>query len=247
MNKIFKLLIIISLFTIFLPFVKNYPAGQGKKFPINIANKEILIKVYQNTDFKIYSFLNHTKKIKLLAQGNCLFKVNLKDPNNVQTFNINSSSIKTLQNNSGSEYLKTISFTALSQDSSLEQSFVFIIPKKLSNSILYKASLSNESNKPIEISEYESFNTSLDAKNFGADSSYKFWSFQGGSYPERYDWIFPLTPAYSRENYQGMNAPDYGGGIPVVDLWTKEQGLAFASIDVSPQLISLPVRVEHSG
>ena len=247
MDKIFKLIIVISLFTIFLPYVKNYPAGQEKKFPINIANKEILIKIYQNTDFKIYSFLNHTKKIKLLAKGSCLFKVNLKNTNNVQKFEIISSSIKTIQNNSGSEYLKTISFTALSQDSSLKQSFIFIIPKKLSNSIIYKASLRNESNKPVEISEYESLNSVLDAKNFGADSSYKFWSFQGGSYPERYDWIFPLTPDYSRENYQGMNAPDYGGGIPVVDLWTKEQGLAFASIDITPQLISLPVKVEHSG
>ena len=247
MKKFFKLLIIISLFTLLFPFVKIFAGRQEKKFPINIANKEILIKIYQNTDFKVYSFLNHTKNTKLLAKGSCLFKVNLKNTNNVQKFNINSSSIKTLHNNSDSEYLKTISFTALSQDSSLKQSFIFIIPKKLSNTIIYKASLKNESNKPIEISDYDSFNTTLDAKNFGADSSYKFWSFQGGSYPERYDWIFPLTPGYNRENYQGMNAPDYGGGIPVVDLWTKEQGLAFASIDIKPQLISLPVKVQNSG
>ncbi|MBP1654352.1 MAG: alpha-galactosidase, partial [Bacteroidetes bacterium] len=48
----------------------------------------------------------------------------------------------------------------------------------------------------------------------GEDS---LWSFQGGSYSTRPDWIFPIGPGYSRRNYQGMNAPDYGGGIPLVD------------------------------
>lgn len=245
MKRSFKLLLNICLFAMLLPLVTTFANYQENKFPINIANKEILIKIYQNTEFKLYSIESKTNKTKLIAKGSYLFIIKLKNSDNFQKFKIITSSIKTLHKNSSAE--QSISFSAISQSSNLRQSFVFIIPKGLSNVIICKASLKNESLKPIDISNYSSFSTSFDAKNFGADSSYKFWSFQGGSYPERYDWIFPLTPTYSRENYQGMNAPDYGGGIPVVDLWTKEQGVAFASIDIKPQLISLPVKVERTG
>ena len=73
------------------------------------------------------------------------------------------------------------------------------------------------------------------------------WSFQGGSYSSRPDWIFPVGPGYGRRNYQGMNAPDYGGGIPVVDLWTRDAGAAIASVAVRPEPIALPVAVDGRG
>ena len=217
------------------------------KFPIFVSNKEIAVKIYENTGFEIYSLPGKSFKQNLLAEGAALSLVGFNNSNSVQKFKIAGTSLKINFQKSIYGYSKTVSFIAISQNSILSQKFTFIIPNNLSNVIICKASLKNESLKPVDVSFYESFNTVLDAKLFGADSSYKFWSFQGGSYPERYDWIFPVTKNYFRENYQGMNAPDYGGGIPVVDLWTKEQGLAFASIDTKPQLISLPVKVENSG
>ncbi len=217
-----------------------------KIFPIIISNKEVLIKVYDNMKFKIYALSDKSSKQTILAHGSLLSVFDLKNSFRSYKFKINEASLKINSGSSVYGNCKVISFDALSHDSILLQSISFIIPTSLSNVIIFKAKVKNESLKPVDISYYKSFNTMLDAKQFGADSSYKFWSFQGGSYPERYDWIFPLTPNYFRENYQGMNAPDYGGGIPVVDLWTKEQGLAFASIDIKPQLISLPIKVENS-
>ncbi len=41
-----------------------------------------------------------------------------------------------------------------------------------------------------------------------------FWSFQSGSYESRPDWVLPLKPGFYQENYMGMNASDYGGGLP---------------------------------
>jgi alpha-galactosidase len=38
-----------------------------------------------------------------------------------------------------------------------------------------------------------------------------------------------------------------GGGLPLVDLWNKDGGLAIAHIDVKPQLVSLPVEVAADG
>ncbi len=68
-----------------------------------------------------------------------------------------------------------------------------------------------------------------------------FWSYQSGSYEERYDWVVPLRPGFYRRNYMGMNASDYGGGTPVVDVWRRDIGLAIGHVDLFPRLVSLPV------
>jgi alpha-galactosidase len=73
------------------------------------------------------------------------------------------------------------------------------------------------------------------------------WSFQGASYEERPDWIFPLASGFSRENFMGMNAPDYGGGIPLVDFWSRGRGIALASASSEPRQIALPVRTDSVG
>ena len=121
----------------------------------------------------------------------------------------------------------------------------FLIPKEFPNTVVSLLSVKNISKENIKLDGYSTGNFSLDARDFSADSAYKFWSFQGGSYEQRYDWIFPLTPDFERDNYQGMNADDYGGGMPVVDLWTKHQGITFASLSTIPQLIYLPVKADE--
>jgi alpha-galactosidase len=68
-----------------------------------------------------------------------------------------------------------------------------------------------------------------------------FWSYQSGSYEKRPDWVLPLRPGFRQDNYLGMNASDYGGGTPVVDVWRKDAGLAVGHVDPGPRLISLPV------
>jgi hypothetical protein len=39
-------------------------------------------------------------------------------------------------------------------------------------------------------------------------------------------WVVPLKPGFRQENFLGMNATDYGGGTPVVDVWRRDAGLA---------------------
>lgn len=68
-----------------------------------------------------------------------------------------------------------------------------------------------------------------------------FWSFQTGTYPSRPDWVLPVGKDFKQQNYLGMNASDYGGGTPVVDLWRPDAGLAVGHVDLKPELISLPV------
>jgi len=68
-----------------------------------------------------------------------------------------------------------------------------------------------------------------------------FWSYQSGSYESRPDWVLPLRKGFTQDNYQGMNASDYGGGTPVVDVWRPDVGIAVGHLETSPRLVSLPV------
>jgi alpha-galactosidase len=68
-----------------------------------------------------------------------------------------------------------------------------------------------------------------------------FWSYQSGSYESRPDWVLPLKVGFKQDNYQGMNASDYGGGTPIVDVWRREVGIGVGHIELSPKLVSLPV------
>ncbi len=74
-----------------------------------------------------------------------------------------------------------------------------------------------------------------------------FWSYQPGSYSKRPDWVLPLRAGFQQENYLGMNATDYGGGTPVVDVWRKDAGLAAGHLEMVPRLVSLPVEVGKDG
>ena len=73
-----------------------------------------------------------------------------------------------------------------------------------------------------------------------------FWSYQSGSYEKRPNWILPLRPGFRQQNYLGMNASDYGGGTPVVDVWSKDFGLAVGHVEPMPRIISLPIAVPDS-
>jgi alpha-galactosidase len=68
-----------------------------------------------------------------------------------------------------------------------------------------------------------------------------FWSYQSGSYEDRRDWVLPLQAGFKQENFMGMNATDYGGGTPVVDVWCKDMGIGVGVVEKTLKLVSLPV------
>jgi len=74
-----------------------------------------------------------------------------------------------------------------------------------------------------------------------------FWSYQSGSYEKRPNWVLPLHARFRQENYQGMNASDYGGGTPIVDVWRRDVGIAVGHVEPRPKLVSLPVSMPDSA
>ena len=74
-----------------------------------------------------------------------------------------------------------------------------------------------------------------------------FWSYQSGSYEKRPNWILPLHPNFQQDNYQGMNASDYGGGTPIVDVWRRDVGMAVGHVETRPKQVSLPVSMPDAA
>jgi alpha-galactosidase len=70
-----------------------------------------------------------------------------------------------------------------------------------------------------------------------------FWSFQASSTEKRKSWVLPVDTGFYQKNYLGMNDPDYGGGIPVLDLWRKDGGIAIGHTSLQPEAVSLPVNM----
>ena len=67
------------------------------------------------------------------------------------------------------------------------------------------------------------------------------WTFQPSSTSERKDWAFPVENGFSQRNYLGMNNSDYGGGIPMVCLWTKDRSISVGLAEPTIKLVSMPV------
>jgi alpha-galactosidase len=74
-----------------------------------------------------------------------------------------------------------------------------------------------------------------------------FWSYQTGSYEKRPNWVLPLRTNFRQENYQGMNASDYGGGTPILDVWRRDVGMAVGHVEPRPKLVSLPVSMPNAA
>lgn len=75
----------------------------------------------------------------------------------------------------------------------------------------------------------------------------QFWSYCGSTYEDRRDWVQPVTARFSQDNFLGMTASDYGGGIPIADVWRRDCGLAVGHLETRPRLLSLPVRRTAGG
>jgi alpha-galactosidase len=104
----------------------------------------------------------------------------------------------------------------------------------------------NESAVPIVLRSWTNNAYAFDAPAGSREPV--FWSYQTGAYEARPDWVLPLKKGAAQENFQGMNASDYGGGTPVLDVWRRDVGVAVGHLAIVPKLVSLPVtRAKKTG
>jgi alpha-galactosidase len=80
-----------------------------------------------------------------------------------------------------------------------------------------------------------------------AGGALDYWSFSGASYEDRRDWVQRVRGGFGQRNFMGMNASDYGGGTPVVDVWRRDYGLAVGHVETVPKLLALPLTTTAAG
>lgn len=123
----------------------------------------------------------------------------------------------------------------------IQKQVTVTIYKNYPTTAFYKVAYKNIGTDKVTVNKW--VNNSYRIKSDNKESP-SFWSYQGASYEDRRDWVLPLTAGFEQKNYMGMNASDYGGGTPIIDIWRKDVGIAVGHVETTPKLVNLPVRMK---
>ncbi len=132
---------------------------------------------------------------------------------------------------------------ANTQETNIDKLLTIKIYNNFPGWAFYKVQYINTGGKDIIVSKWVNHSYKIESKKDTPD----FWSFQASSTEARKSWILPVKPGFFQKNYLGMNDPDYGGGIPVLDIWRKDAGIAIGHTALKPKRISLPVKMDSTA
>lgn len=124
----------------------------------------------------------------------------------------------------------------------IEKTLKLRVYDEFASTVFIKTQYKNTGKDSLKITGYVGSRYTI--KSNEKSETAPFWAFQGASYEERPDWIMPLENGYFRKNFLGMNSSDYGGGIPLTDIWRKDIGMTVGHCELTPKLVSLPVEVK---
>ncbi len=137
------------------------------------------------------------------------------------------------------------------QDLSLQKTTTILFPKDFNNSAIFETSYRNLGNQKIRIDTVYSQRVALKSNESLAveKGKYNLVSFQGGVNEWGSDYaVIGLEPGFSQDNSQGMHPTAkgeiIGGGMPFIDVWGKNMGVALAHLGKQPEWVSLPVRMD---
>ena len=226
-----SLIVMISLFAAFLALEIISCSGLGSAAQVKGKNitiqfdKMLNSRVLTNFDGKTIQLSDYQPSEFLTVGG--------KD---IQNFNKTAHSEKILTAEEGAGRVVTLTGNA----DGLEKKVEVTVYDEFPGMAFYRVVYTNKGQTAVHIDRWVNNHYSVFAA--GVDSTQpSFWSFQSGSYENRPDWVLPLKAGFKQENYMGMNASDYGGGTPVVDIWRRDVGIAVGHVEMVPKLVSLPV------
>jgi alpha-galactosidase len=121
----------------------------------------------------------------------------------------------------------------------VEKTVVITVHDRFPRMAFFQVRYKNKGNAPLQVTGWTNNRYTVAAKE--GDVAPAFWSYQSGSYAKRPDWVVPLKVGFKQDNFLGMNATDYGGGTPVVDVWRRDAGIGIGHIETTAKLVSMPV------
>ncbi len=128
-----------------------------------------------------------------------------------------------------------------------------LLPSSFPDSAVFQTSYTNEGDGTQRIDAVYTQRLLLDRQLAEPTAqSYDFASYQGGSYAWGKDYsLVRLRPGFNQSNFQGVGdisgEEGEGGGMPFIDLWSPEMGVALAHLEKQPEWLSLPVTVRTDG
>ncbi len=161
----------------------------------------------------------------------------------VTEFKLSSFTHKSEKDSIGTKTYYTIIGNYINQAVKIEKTVHISCYDKMPDMAFFDVKYSNHGSESLMIKKWTNHDYQIN-KN---PKDTTFWSFQGSSTADRADWILPVGDDFYQKNYMGMNNSDYGGGIPIVDVWRSDVGIAIGHTTMYPQLVSLPVEREFSS
>ena len=161
----------------------------------------------------------------------------------VSDFALSGSRQQSVRDSFGAGRQTTLTGTA----GSVQKTVVVTVYDRFPQMAFFQVRYTNKGSADIRVTGWSNNRYSISTKK--GDAAPAFWSYQGGSYERRPDWVVPLKVNFKQDNYLGMNDTDYGGGTPVADIWRRDAGLAVGHIEMVAKLVSLPVAMpdaEHA-
>jgi alpha-galactosidase len=155
--------------------------------------------------------------------------------NEIKDFSVQEQTHEPIRDRLGAGFRTIITGTA----SSLKKTLVVTAYDQFPRMAFFDVEYTNTGTSDLSVNGWTNQHYSISASASAAQPA--FWSYQSGSYESRPDWVLPLKPGFHQENFLGMNAPDYGGGTPVVDVWCRDVGIAVGHVEMAPKLVSLAV------
>ena len=160
--------------------------------------------------------------------------------NEISDFSLQKQSREPIRDRLGAGFRTVLTGTA----SSLKKTVIVTVYDQFPRMAFFDVEYTNTGTSDLPVSGWTNQHYSITAP--ASSTQPAFWSYQSGSYEKRPDWILPLKVGFNQENFLGMNAPDYGGGTPVVDVWCRDVGIAVGHVEMAPKLVSLPVTQQGS-
>jgi alpha-galactosidase len=205
-----------------------------------IKSGKLLIEV---NDMMKTSITEADSSIKPLVAGFQSSEYLLAGKDTIKDFLLNSTDFREIKDQAGrgKEWIYTGSYSGNS--GKVTKILSVKIYEAFPGWAFYNVSYINEGKNDIVVTKWVNNAYRIESGKDDPD----FWSFQGSSTGERRNWVLPVKSGFYQKNYMGMNDPDYGGGIPVIDLWRKDAGIAIGHTTLTPKMVSLPVAMKEGS
>ena len=213
----------IALFLLFIVFCTACSKN------VVITNGDLQLEVDEMMRIKLQS-LNHstTSFYDDFYESDALFAVEFT----ASQFELSNAS--EFNEESGAGFLLTGTFAW--DGFNIEKHQKITIPDNLDGMLLIETYYINRGDKEITVKGWKANELRMNMVDSSA------WSFQPSSSGMRADWLLEVNPGYYKENYLGMNDTDYGGGIPMVNIWRRDGGIVTGLTETTLKMISMPVQ-----